>query len=70
MTKNWEWPAQPKGLTLEMVKDMDCDHNPYNLKSTVKVYSETESYYCLKCFKDLGCTQEYNEFDSMGPEDY
>ena len=70
MTNNWEWPKQSDRLTLDTVKDMKCDHSPFSLHSTVKLSGETETYYCLKCWKHLGDPNDYNMFDSMGPEDF
>ena len=63
MSENWEWPEQKQRLTLDTVKHMKCDHHPYNLNSTVKVNSDTDKYYCLKCWKVLGHIQDYVEYE-------
>lgn len=57
----WEWPEQSKSLDLETVKTMICDHNPNNLKTTIKMHDDI--LYCLKCWKNIGYIEDYQFSD-------
>ena len=66
----WDLPKQEDKLDIVSVRKMKCNHSPTGIDSTVKLDGDTDRFYCLKCWKDLGDVQDYNNFDGMGPEDF
>ena len=67
---NWDLPKQEDKVDIVSVRKMKCNHSPTGMDSTVKLDGDTDRFYCLKCWKDLGDIQDYNNFDGMGPEDF
>ena len=57
----WEWPDQKSSIDLETVKSMACNHNPHNLKSTIKMHDDR--LYCLKCWKVIGDIYDFQYAD-------
>ena len=57
---SWEWPKQNNtGVDVISVREMECNHNPSAMKSTVKLNSDTDRFYCLKCWEKLGFINDY-----------